>query len=92
VSKLHWENNFAGLALQASTPRDGAYAVLDMSGLGYSDGYAARFSPPHRRSVMPEWLSLGKFRTIEAAQRRCEAHFTGAAYTPLAASVPERTS
>jgi hypothetical protein len=84
--RLTWRDDFEGFYLQATTQRGGDYAVLDLEQLGYSDGYGARYSPPHRRSVMPEWISLGKFRTIGAAQRRCEAHFTGEAYTPLEAT------
>jgi hypothetical protein len=84
--RLVWQDDFDALVLQAPTPRNGAYAVLDFERLGYSDGFGARFSPAHRRSVMPEWISLGKFRSIEAAQRRCEEHFNGTGYTPLAAA------
>jgi hypothetical protein len=83
LGKLTWRDDFEALCLQATTRRGGDYAVLDLEQLGYSDGYGARYSPAHRRNVMPDWISLGKFRTIEAAQQRCEAHFTGEAYTPL---------
>lgn len=84
--KLQWENNFAGLVLQASVPRNAAYAVVDLGMLGYSDGFGARYAAPHSRSERPDWISLGKFRCTEAAQRRCEEHYFGTSYTPLAAA------
>jgi hypothetical protein len=57
VSKLHWENNFAGLMLQASTPRNGSYAVVDLAQLGHRAGFGARFAPAHRKSVMHQMLN-----------------------------------
>ena len=84
--KLRWENNFAGLVLQASVPRNAAYAVVDLGMLGYSDGFGARYAAPHRRNARGEWVSLGEFCSLVAAQRRCEEHFFGNSYTPLAAA------
>jgi hypothetical protein len=84
--KLHWENNFANLVLQTTT-HAGEYAVLDLAQLGHRIGYAAHFSPPHRKRELPEWLPLGVFPDVVSAQQRCSAHFLGTAYIPLERSV-----
>jgi hypothetical protein len=84
--KLLWEDNFDMLVLQAGTPRGDTYAVLNFERLGCGDGFGARYAAPHSRSERPDWISLGKFRVIEAAQRRCEEHYFGTSYTPLAAA------
>jgi len=76
VSKLHWENNFADLVLQAATPQGSTYAVLDLAQLG-RDGFAARFSLPHPRNALPEWKTLGVFQDVASAQQCCTEHYTG---------------
>jgi hypothetical protein len=84
LEKLTWCDDFGGLAIQATTPHAGAYAVLDRAQLGCSDGYGARYAPAHSRSVRPDWHTLGDgFRSVEAAQKRCLEHFSGMPYTPL---------
>ena len=82
MSKLHWEN-FAGLMLQASTPRNGSYAVLNLGRLGRT-GYGARYAPAHRKNATPEWIGLGEFQSLKEARRRCKSHFSGEAYIPCA--------
>src|SRR5271168_3774802 len=85
--KLTWRDDFAALCLQATTQRGGEYAVLDLAQLGHRIGFAAHFSPPHRKREMPEWLPLGVFPDVISAKNRCSAHFLGTAYIPLEHSV-----
>jgi hypothetical protein len=85
--KLTWRDDFNGLTLVASTPQAGEYAVLDLAQLGHRIGYAAHFSPPHRKREMPEWLPLGVFPDIISAKKRCASHFLGTSYIPLERSL-----
>lgn len=87
MSRLTWRD-VEGVYLQATTQRGGDYAVLDTSRLSYRRiGFEAHFAPPHRRSVMVEWASLGVFPDIASAKKRCAAHFLGEPYIPLERSV-----
>jgi hypothetical protein len=83
---MKWENNFANLVLQATTPDGASYAVIDLLPLGHGIGYMAHYAVPHRRSERPNWASLGEFRSREAAILRCEQHYTGESYTPAEAA------
>jgi hypothetical protein len=87
LGKLTWRDDFAGLCLQASMQHAGDYAILDLAQLGHRIGYSANFSPPHRRSEMPEWLPLGVFPDVISAKKRCAAHFLGTAYVPVERSL-----
>jgi hypothetical protein len=84
VSRLIWRD-IEGVYLQTTT-RSGDYAVLNLVWLKRT-GYEALFSPPHRRSVMPVWISLGVFPDVASAKKRCAAHFLGEPYIPLERSV-----
>jgi hypothetical protein len=75
-----------GVYLCATTKRSGDYAVLNLAWLKRT-GYEAHFAPPHRRNVLPVWVSLGVFPDVASAKKRCAAHFLGDQYIPLARSV-----